>query len=379
MNHRFVLLSSLAMLLLSVSCTRSEYDPSNRINKEMTLFGEEIYVPVGQVGPVTVKSLLSSSKTIGDLVNTLLKEEYDGTFYVESDDAIYAYNAYRQALEIPDSSQPYHWDIGSQSGSVASMASLLRMVNMGFVNQHLTLYVLNPITASLNLNTDIWVRCTNSAYVETYSKEFKMEDYNLKSSYSKIPIVKLDLPADLTDMVSRVEFNDLTLDLPANVGDKIRTSDDAKYSFGAQYKANPAPTENFSFAQAFPLSNLNVPLGKFKLHKCVLSFDLENTLPFDVTVRSIKLMNKKGDYITDVVFSSDIKIMGGKPGAPAVTPVELQVEALEGTIPDIEGVAVDVKIAYSPSVGAVPLSSAMGLSLKSASVKLHGGITLFGK
>ena len=50
MNHRFLLLSSLAMLLLSVSCTRSEYDPSNRINKEMTLFGEEIYVPVGQVG-----------------------------------------------------------------------------------------------------------------------------------------------------------------------------------------------------------------------------------------------------------------------------------------------------------------------------------------
>jgi hypothetical protein len=74
MNHRFLLLSSLAMLLLSVSCTRSEYDPSNRINKEMTLFGEEIYIPVGQVGPVTVKSLLSSSKTIGDLVKTLLKE-----------------------------------------------------------------------------------------------------------------------------------------------------------------------------------------------------------------------------------------------------------------------------------------------------------------
>ena len=231
MNHRFLLLSSLAMLLLSVSCTRSEYDPSNRINKEMTLFGEEIYVPVGQVGPVTVKSLLSSSKTIGDLVNTLLKEEYDGTFYVESDDAIYTYNAYRQALEIPDSSQPYHWDIGSQSGSIASMASLLRMVNMGFVNQHLTLYVLNPITASLVLNTDIWVRCMDNSYTETYSKEYKMEDFSLRSSYSATSLFKLDLPVEVTDLVTRVEMNDLTLDLPANAKDQVRPSDDAKFSF----------------------------------------------------------------------------------------------------------------------------------------------------
>ena len=378
MNHRYLLFSFLTMLLLC-ACTRSEYDAPNGINKEMTLFEEEISVPIGQVGPVTVKSLLNSNETIKSLVNTILKEEYDGTFYIESEDPIYSMNAYRQALEIPDRTQPYHWSIGNESGSVASTAALLRMFNMAFLNQKLTLYAVNPIAAQIVLNSDIWIRCRNNAYVETYSKEFDLKDYALRSSYSPISIVQLELPAEVTDLVTSVELNNLALDLPANAADQIRSSDDSKFSFSTAFKCNLAPGELFSLAQAFPISNLNVPLAKFKLHKCTLSFDVENTLPFDVTVRSIRLMDQKGSYIDDVVFTSDIKIGGGKPGAPAVSPVVLEVEAKTGTIPDIQSIVVDVKIEYSQNAGKAPLSSAMGLSLKSAAVKLNGGITLFGK
>ena len=366
-------------MVLLCACTRSEYDAPDGINKEMTLFGEEIYLPIGQVGPVTVKTLLNSNKTIESLVNTLLKEDSDGTFYVESEDVLFSCNAYRQVLNIPDLTQPYHWAIGDQNGSVASTAGLLRLFRIGFINQHLTIQAQNPMTAPLNLNADIWIRCMNNMYAETYSKEFKLEDFSLKSSYSATPIVQLDVPTETLDMITRIELNGLALDLPANADTQIRSSDDAKFSFLAQFKSNLAPTKEFYFAQVFPISNLNVSLGKYKLHKCQLSFDLENTLPLDVTIKSIKLKDKEGKEITDVVFSSDIKIAGGKPGAPAVTPVALQVEALTGTIPDINAIAVEVEITYSENAGIVPLSSAMGLSLKSAAVKVNGGITLFGK
>ena len=62
-----------------------------------------------------------------------------------------------------------------------------------------------------------------------------------------------------------------------------------------------------------------------------------------------------------------------------MTPVVLEVEALTGTIPDIHEAVLDLKFEYSKTAGLVPLSSAMSLSMKTASVKLYGGITLFGK
>ena len=378
MNHRFLLLSSLAMLLSFVSCTRSEYDPDG-VNREMTLFGEEIFVPIGQVGPITVKDLLSSNKSIASLLESIMKEEPNGTFYIESEDQVFAMNAFRELMDIPDPTQPYHWDIGSQSCSIASTVALLRMFNIGFMNQRLSLYATNPITAPLTLNTDIWVRCMDNSYTETYSKEYKMEDFSLRSSYSATSLFKLDLPVEVTDLVTRVEMNDLTLDLPANAKDQVRPSDDAKFSFYTTFTSNLALSEKFSISQALPISKLNVPLGKFKLHKCYLAFDLENTLPLDVTIKSIKLLDEKGNEIKDVVFSSDVKIIGGKPGAATVTPIVLEVEALTGTIPDIHEVVLDLKFEYSKTAGLVPLSSAMSLSMKTASVKLYGGITLFGK
>ena len=378
MNHRFLLLSSLAMLLSFVSCTRSEYDPDN-VNREMTLFGEELFVPIGQVGPITVKDLLSSNKSIASLLESIMKEEPNGTFYIENQDQVFAMNAFRELMDIPDPTQPYHWDIGSQSCSIASTVALLRMFNIGFMNQRLSLYATNPITAPLTLNTDIWVRCMDNSYNETYSKEYKMEDFSLRSSYSATSLFKLDLPAEVTDLVTSIEMNDLTLDLPANAKDQVRPSDDAKFSFYTTFTSNLVLSEKFSLSQAFPISKLNVPLAKFKLHKCSLAFDLENTLPLDVTIKSIKLRDEKGNEIKDVVFSSDVKIVGGKPDAATVTPVVLEVEALTGTIPDIHEVVLDLKFEYSKTAGLVPLSSAMSLSIKSASAKLFGGITLFGK
>lgn len=365
------------MLLLG-ACSRGEYNTPNGTNMEMTLFEEEIRIPIGQVGPVTVKDLLSSNQSIEKLFSSLLQEDSDGTFYVECDDPLYSMNAYRQALDIPDPSQPYHWNIGSQYGSVASKASVLKMVNMAFTNQQITIYATNPVLASLGLSTDIWFRCRN-ADSETYTKEFNIVDYSLRSSYSPVPIVQFKLPEDVTDLVSYVELNDLALDLPAKMAENIRPSNDAKFSFYASFRCNVVPSPKFSIAQSFAISNLNVPLGKFRLHKCQLSFDVENTLPFDVTVRSIRLRDEKGDVIPDVVFSSDVKITGGKPGQPAVSPVVLQVEAKEGTIPDLREIVIDIKMEYSQNAGQAPLSSLMGLALKSSFLKLNGGITLFGK
>ena len=56
MNFKPLFLGCLALLPL-FGCTDRAYDLSDGLNKEITLFQDEIYVPVGDVGPLTIQSL----------------------------------------------------------------------------------------------------------------------------------------------------------------------------------------------------------------------------------------------------------------------------------------------------------------------------------
>jgi hypothetical protein len=56
----------------------------------------------------------------------------------------------------------------------------------------------------------------------------------------------------------------------------------------------------------------------------------------------------------------------------------VNIKALEGTIPDITGVQVELGIKADPGFADTCLSIKQGVSVKSASATLRGGITLGG-
>lgn len=377
MRKQYLLLPLLILLPL-VGCSRADYETYGRLNKEMTLFSEEISLPLGNVGPIQVKDLLNASPTISGLVNQMMKEKSDGTLYVESEYTLYTMNAYEFAFQIPDVTQPYLWKMGDQTVSISTPATLISYFGFKFPNQTLKVDMRNPLRSSIPTNGTVKIESRGDDFSTSYSAEVNLEDYSLPSSYSATTIAEFAFPEGKMDMISTLALNDFTLALPANVQENARTGNDANFELAYRYQTNVAPGSNFSFAVDVPLDDLNLKIGKFKLRKGSVSFDLESTLPLDVTVQSVKLLDPSGNEIPNVTVSSDVQIAGGTLAKPAVTPLVLNIEALEGSIPDIGSISISIAIKCAEGAAGTPLSTKMGLSVKSAAATLRGGITVFG-
>lgn len=371
MNYKPLLLGCIALLPI-FGCTDRAYDLSDGLNKEITLFQDEIYVPVGDVGPLTIQSL------VGNLLSSILPMGQDGTITADSESEIYKVNVYDVAALNPDPSAPYHWEIGSKSGMPSGVGSALGFLGFKFTGQRVAVKFRNPLFAKLPVSATAKVVCRGKDYQESYSETKEIKGFT--ADYGSVPstLCEFSLPDTVQDGVSAITLENLSVDLPADQIPNIFTKDQLYYIFSAQYKANVALGDNFSMEQILPLRNLDVPLGQFRLRKCRASFDLVSTLPMNVTLKKIRLLDADGKPVEDVVFSQDVLIAGGTPTQPAATPVQFQVEAVRGSIPDIHAVEVSFLLQSAPGLGSVPLSMQQGISLKSASVKISGGITLFG-
>ena len=89
MKYPFALL---LVIPLALACTRMEYDTSDGVNHELTLFERQLTVPVGSIGPVTLETVLGSLNSIpvvGSLVSEMLKVDEQGLFYMESSGDIF--------------------------------------------------------------------------------------------------------------------------------------------------------------------------------------------------------------------------------------------------------------------------------------------------
>jgi hypothetical protein len=123
----------------------------------------------------------------------------------------------------------------------------------------------------------------------------------------------------------------------------------------------------------------NLPIASYKLKEVEVSFVLENTLPLQATLADIQLMTGKETLKMDenlLVTPGTIVIKGGSTETPGITPITLNIKALEGSIPDISGLFVDLAIKSDPDFSETRLSLKQGVSVRSASATLRGGITL---
>lgn len=352
-----------------------EYDPFGKLNKEITLFHDGIALPIGNVGPVTVHDLLNNGK-IRDLMNQFMKEEADGHLYIEGAEDFFSQSAYEVALNSPDNTKPYHWEVGNQSTSVSSMGSALSIFGFCFPHQMLIMQASNPLYENILLNATARIGCMDPNYVEAYTAEEKLADFSLTSSSSPKTLAQFDLPENVVDYLSKVELRGVTLDLPENLPEKIRSGSRSFFKFSYKYKSFVALSERFNMPLTLPVKNLNVELGQFNLHECQLSFDLVNSIPINVTVEGIRVLDESGMVDPNIEVSSGFTVSGGSLESPATTSVTLTVKALDGTVPDIHGIEVSLKFGVPAGLANIPLSTKMSLSVKSASVIVSGGISI---
>lgn len=379
MKHfRFCLL---LFLPLALACSRKAYDISEGFNPELTLFEDQISVPVGSIGPLTLNLVfnkLGQTPGIGTLLADYIKIGDDGYLNMEDSGTILSANVYELERMMPDPGVASSCNAGSRSGFIGGLVGLLDFINLKASRQKFTITATNPLYQN--------VAATSTS---TYNGSGLSEPIEGLASFtlprsSTVELVSQSLPDSFSSPLTSLRMSDVTLSLPANptsvLDDKNKN---VFFSFNYKYTGTLAVGEAFSLdLGAISVGDVKLEIGQYKLKKCQLTMELENTLPMQVTIGDIVVYkpraSKEEEEVADenIVITSGITVAGGSPEHPATTPVTIGIEALEGTIPDLREIEINLKIAAQPDLGIVPLSATQGLFVKNAKATLSGGITL---
>lgn len=374
-------LFALAGAIALAGCVKSEYNMPRGLlksaDKEITLFQDRITVPVGSIGPLTLGLVLDQIPIFSGMVTT----DENGLLIAESETEMYRVNVYETMVETGQWAQPYTWNCGYCYGSAAGMAATLGYMGFTCPQQTMTITAKNPLTAD-----DISLQGTIKAtrYVNdpwTYEKPLEGA-YLTPGGTDEGMTVLADIEIPGNGCISSIQIENLTMNLPGNPDRLIRYSSQQDFVFTSRHRSHLAVGSAFTLSPAIPLENVSVPLGKFRFKKCVVRLELENTLPLDVTVDEIKVLKPaisegaQREEDTNIVISGPIHIGAGSLETPVVSPIELQVEALEGTIPDLNGIKITVTVKGDEQFASTLLSAKQGVYVKSSSATLVGGITL---
>ncbi len=381
--NRFIFL--IATALCVAACSHKEYDLSEGLNKEITLFGDEISLPIGSIGPVTLQYAMGSLGKIeglGSMVAEYIKQDAEGYLFIADSGDIYRNNIYEIEREMGDVSEARTWDAGSQYASVGGLASMLSFINLKCCNQRITISAANPLSVGIPASCGATISYTGAAGGVTMPVA-ELDNVTLKRR-SEEELFSMTLPADVTEPVSSIQFSHLALDMPATPTSRISDRTGNLFlAFTYSFKSGITVGEGFSF----PLKNIstgqvNLPLGKYRLKKCEVEIELENTIPLSVTIDNIRVLEPRESKDEEAVVnenitvSSGITVAGGSMEKPSTTVIKVAIEALSGVIPDIPELLLDLQLNAQPNLGIVPLSVKEGLYVKSSSARLCGGITL---
>ena len=372
-------------LLMVAACENKLYDTEDGLNREMTLFEEEISVPIGNAGPF-ILDLALQNKTVGALLGSAISTEEDGTIISKSSDQFFKLSAYEIIAKTKDVSQPFSYPVDDKSFTPSGVANLLQTFGFNAVDQHLKVFVNNPLNTPYSLGGKLHVVCQDTKrYVYVYDQSFPLEEITIPRSRSAVTLLDLELPDSVLFTPSTLELKDWCFNLPAEMDKEIRSSSATEFLFDTQFNCHIAAGTDAEIPLAmFGMSKMSfkfeLPLASYKFKEVEASFVLENTFPMQVTLSDIQLMTGKTPKVDENLLVSPgvLVIKGGSTEEPGTTPITLNIKALEGAIPDITGIQVELSIKSAPGYADTRLSVKQGVNVKSASATLRGGITIGG-
>lgn len=376
-------------LLMVAACENKAYDTDNLI-LEGRVLENEISVPIGNVGPFTLE-LVTKSKTLSALLGGVMKTEEDGTIVNVASEDLYKINAYeiiaRCQEKGQDLSQPFTYEIGDREVTPGGFAGLLESFGFWAVDKHVVITATDPLRESYTMGGNTHIRCVDkSTYQTSYEETFPLEGIVVKRLLGRNTLLEMTIPETVHNSPTQLGIKNGTLNLPGNMMRQIYSSSAADFVFSMDYTCHIAVGDKLSL----PLSmfgldklsfNFNLPIEDYDFKDVEVCLDLENTLPFNVTLSNIQLMTGETPTVDEnLLISPDpLEIKGGSLEKPATTSVALRIQALENTIPDITGVKAQLAIDVAPDYVGTVLSLKQGVTVKSASATLRGGVTLRGK
>ena len=113
--------------------------------------------------------------------------------------------------------------------------------------------------------------------------------------------------------------------------------------------------------------------------------DVSNEIPISLELASVKVlvkqMSEKGREVLvpseDVTVTPGLKVNSGRSGNPVISPLEIVIQAKEGTtIPDISGLELELKIMAPDGDGDKRINMNQSVSFNNIRAKVSGGITI---
>lgn len=374
MVKRFIRVVLLLLLLVAAGCAKSRiYDVENGVDPEVTLFEKSLVVPVGSAGPFTLelaKQPIGSFLSDLGLSEDLLSADENNQMLMSLTDDFFTQNLYKLALSMEDNEDPYIWEPEVYS-CTSSLSLLLSYFSILKHHQRLDVYVTSALRSEVPVKGSLDVMCMDEDYEPTFMDAMDL-DVKLPSYASHCLLGSFQLPESLTASVPSVSFSDLEVTLPARY--RRRIVNEGVFSIQLEYKTNISVGEGFNMVLPEITIPVNLPLGKIGFNHADIKLELESTLPIQITLDKLAVPDNENLSIT-----AEGVLEGGSEGSPVTSGLTLHIETLDGQpIPDITSLLVNGTLKAVPGLENVLLSFNQGLYLKHSSIKVIGGINLFG-
>lgn len=376
------MLLCLSAFLCAIACSRDAYDISRGIDKEMTLFTEEVSIPIADIGPLSPKQLLGDVD-LGSTLGGLFEEDEDGYLVVGQEETIYSNAVFFLYMMALDPTQPLDVNIDDFTGYPGAAAQGLS--GMGFTPalQEFSLYAVNPFTEGISVSGKVTLAA--NAKEDTPASTLSSDEFD------RVPVAAESKDAvvfrkelDGQSIMDVCSLENMVIHLPASFLANDPLGGLSSIALGYRFKAHLALGQDFPAQIPIPVNDLDLPIGQYQVKEVLISTEVSNEIPVTLVVESVDVLvkgtdeegNEKNDVCEDVSITPGLTIASGCSASPVVSPIAISIKAKEGTIPDIAGLQLNLSVKAPTGEGDKRLNMNQSISFKNLRATVSGGITI---
>ena len=243
---------------------------------------------------------------------------------------------------------------------------------MAMSPQSFTLNATNPLTEGIAVSGKLTLSSngdsTNPA--ETLAtQEFTKSEVGAQSKKQEI------LRVECTEgkAIYNYSLENFVLHLPASFMDLDPDSGMGAFSISYRYKSYISLGNDFPASIPVDIDDLNLKLGQYRVKEATIRTEVANEIPLTLELESVQVTCD--DPSLEVSVTPGLRIASGCSGNPVVSPLEIEIKAVDGTIPDISGLTLNLGIKAPTGIEDKRLGMNQTLYFNNIRVSISGGIT----